>query len=159
MEDKEDDTEEVDEEWFENSFHVNGIFRSCEVTWKKLDWPGVKIDLEFGISILKKLIEVLQFYISSLFDIVYEDRLLDKAELAAILGSIHFSSRYLSDAFADVSSVLEEEDDNLEKTEAEALVREMDSVRSRSSALAESYTAEFITVFCQVSRVSIISRT
>ena len=44
------------EEWFESAMHVGGIFRSCEVTWKKLDWPDVKRNLDFGIELSKKLL-------------------------------------------------------------------------------------------------------
>ena len=48
-------SEETCEEWFESAMHVGGIFKSCELTWRKLDWPDVETTTDFGITILKKL--------------------------------------------------------------------------------------------------------
>ncbi len=49
--------DEEEEEWMlENAaMHVGGIFKSCEVTWKRLNWPNLEENLDFGITLVVNL--------------------------------------------------------------------------------------------------------
>ncbi len=96
--------------------------------------------------------EVLQYYIQSFFEIIYEDRIFDKTELVIILNSISFSCQYLVDMFGSLNSFLGVENREGEEEEDEeiaARAREFSSICSRTTALADSYSSEFVTVFCQ----------
>ncbi len=133
----------VTEEWFENTTHVGGIFKSCEVTWKRLDWPKFRRNLEFGINLLKKLKEVLQYYIQSFFDIIYEDKEFDKVELVIILNSLSFSSAYLMEMFGSFPINEEERTDKVK-----ALEEELSSLCQQVGKLASKHSDEFVQVFC-----------
>ena len=78
---------------------MGGIFKSCEITWRELQWPELDTHLLFGSQLLQRLDDVFLDYINRLFNIVMADNVFDKWEFVLILKSVANSVQFLESMF------------------------------------------------------------
>ena len=78
---------------------MGGIFKSCEITWRELQWPDLETHINFGSQLLLRLDDVFLGYINQLFNIVMADNVFDKWEFVLILKSVANSVQFLESMF------------------------------------------------------------
>ena len=99
------------QDWLEGARDMGGIFRSCEITWRELQWPDLETHLNFGSQLLQRLDDVFLNYINQLFNIVMTDNVFDKWEFVLILKSVANSVQFLESMFHAFNEDLRSQED------------------------------------------------
>ena len=91
---------------------MGGIFKSCEITWRELQWPEFETHLSFGSQLLQRLDDVFLDYINKLFNIVMADNVFDKWEFVLILKSVANSVQFLESMFEAFNADMRKEENS-----------------------------------------------
>ncbi len=98
--------QEHENDWIEGAISVNGIFQTCNNTWKSLEWPDPVQSLEFGTGLFQAVNGVFKVYTNGLHEIIMLDKYFDHHELVLGLNSIFTAFRYLDSFMASLRDLM-----------------------------------------------------
>ena len=64
---------------------MNGIFRTCFLTWKSLAWPDRMLNVQFGCRLFVGIHQTFKSFVADFFAVVNADDEFDRRELVIIL--------------------------------------------------------------------------
>jgi hypothetical protein len=137
-------------EWILTAKDVGGIFKTCEITWKQMDWPDHKKNVMFGLKLTRKLSEVFNLYVHSFHDIIMSDDKFAKHELAIVLNILSQSSYHFDSLFETLSESIGEfmksgiqQGDDASAYKVESISRDIHDCKKKAFECADSMVKSF----------------